>query len=40
MTLQPVWKILNPYPEVTKGEVTEDSFVVSIGAIWENLEHG
>lgn len=40
MSLQPVWKLLHPYPEVAEGRVTEDSFVVSIGAIWENLEFG
>jgi hypothetical protein len=38
MELQPVWRVLHPYPEVAEGRVTEDSFVVSIGAIWENLE--
>jgi len=40
MSLKPVWETLHPYPEVAEGRVTEDSFVVSIGAVWENLEHG
>jgi hypothetical protein len=40
MTLQPVWKTLHPYPEVASGKVTEDSFVVSMGAVWERLELG
>jgi len=38
--LRSVWEILHPYPEVEEGKVTEDSFVVSIGGIWEHLEHG
>jgi len=38
--LRPAWEILHPYPEVEDGKVTEDSFVVSIGGIWEYLEHG
>jgi len=37
--MRPVWEILHPYPEVEEGRVTEDSFVVSIGGIWEYLEH-
>jgi hypothetical protein len=40
MQLQPIWKILHPYSEVAEGRVTEDSFVVSVGGIWENLEYG
>ncbi|MFH2110810.1 MAG: DUF499 domain-containing protein [Candidatus Bathyarchaeota archaeon] len=40
MTIKPVWQTLNPYPEVAAGNVTEDSFVVSMGAIWERLELG
>ena len=40
MTLKPVWETLHPYPEVAAGNVTEDSFVVSMGAIWERLELG
>ena len=38
MSPQTVWKILHPYPEVAEGRVTEDSFVVTMGAIWERLE--
>lgn len=38
--MRPVWEVLHPYPEVEEGRVTEDSFVVSIGGIWERLEHG
>ena len=38
--MRPVWEVLHPYPEVEAGKVTEDSFVVSIGGIWERLEHG
>ena len=40
MSLKPVWETLHPYPEVVAGNVTEDSFVVSIGAVWERLEFG
>lgn len=40
MSLKPVWEILHPYPEVVSGHVTEDSFVVSMGAVWERLELG
>ncbi len=35
-----VWEVLHPYPEVVEGRVTEDSFVVSLGGIWEKLELG
>jgi hypothetical protein len=40
MSLKPVWETLHPYPEVAAGNVTEDSFVVSMGAVWERLELG
>jgi len=36
--LKRVWELLHPYPEVVGGKVTEDSFVVTIGGIWERLE--
>lgn len=38
--MRPVWEVLHPYPEVAEGRVTEDSFVVNIGGIWEHLELG
>jgi hypothetical protein len=38
--LKRVWEVLSPYPEVVEGRVTEDSFVVSVGGIWERLELG
>ena len=38
--MRPVWEVLHPYPEVEEGRVTEDSFVISIGGIWERLEYG
>ena len=40
INLKTVWEVLHPYPEVAEGRVTEDSFVVSMGAIWEKLELG
>jgi hypothetical protein len=36
--LKRVWECLHPYPEVVEGKVTEDSFVVTLGGIWEKLE--
>ena len=38
--MRPVWEVLHPYPEVAEGNVTEDSFVISIGGIWEKVELG
>jgi hypothetical protein len=38
--LKRVWEVLHPYPEVVEGRVTEDSFVVAVGGIWERLELG
>lgn len=38
--MRPVWKVCNPYPEVIQGRVTEDSFVVTVGGIWEKIELG
>jgi len=38
--MKPTWEVLHPYPEVEEGRVTEDSFVVSPGGIWEHLEYG
>jgi hypothetical protein len=38
--LNRVWEVLHPYPEVLEGRVTEDSFVVTVGGIWERLELG
>lgn len=38
--MKPVWEVLHPYPEVAQGRVTEDSFVVTLGGIWERLELG
>ena len=35
-----VWEVLSPYSEVVEGRVTEDSFVVTVGGIWERLELG
>ena len=35
-----VWEVLHPYREVVDGSVTEDSFVVTVGGVWERLELG
>ena len=35
-----VWETCLPYPEILRGEATEETFIANLGAVWEKLELG